>query len=298
MERTDCPSYPQPEPWWCDGGTVVLGGTDANGCALPATCERKQGATCGGEHAFVCDQGYDCRSGVCYRGIPAGEGEMCGGIAGFPCQAGLECVLHASYPDAAGACRMPCGAALGGCPADYTCDLDNDPGVPEICFSETRTGHCQPFRTTCEEIVDKVCGCNGGTYENNCWRIAFGQPLRKLGPCSQWFTAQDIPKAIPDNNATGISVPLTVTGVGSFTTVKLMISILHPYRGDLIVTLKKDGVSKVLTNRQGGSADDFSVNNEVLTGFDGLSNGVWTLTVADRAARDTGTLTSFALTFE
>jgi eight-cysteine-cluster-containing protein len=62
-----CPLYSQelPPPWYCEGGELVDQDPLANGCPLPKACERKEGATCGGEHEFVCDEGFACEAGIC-----------------------------------------------------------------------------------------------------------------------------------------------------------------------------------------------------------------------------------------
>ena len=105
--------------------------------------------------------------------------------------------------------------------------------------------------------------------------------------------AEDVP--IPDNDANGIVRTLNVTDDLSIASLKVKLSIQHPYVGDLKVTLAKDGVVVVLHDRVGGGNDDV---NETYTPheFDGASaKGEWTLTVVDGAASDAGALKNWTL---
>ncbi len=101
--------------------------------------------------------------------------------------------------------------------------------------------------------------------------------------------------SIPDNNPTGISNSIQVTDTGSMTDVKVSVDIAHTYRGDLKVTLSKGTFSVVLSNNVGGSADNLMQTFPVagLAGQD--LAGTWTLTVADTARADVGTLKSWAI---
>ena len=127
--------------------------------------------------------------------------------------------------------------------------------------------------------------------------------------------------AIPDNNATGISSTITVSGVtGQFIDLDVTINITHPFVGDLVVTLTgPNNVTRTLVNRRGGSGDNFTGTifddqaataitsgsapftgrfrpEESLDVFNGINpNGTWTLNVSDRAAADLGTLLNWSL---
>jgi subtilisin-like proprotein convertase family protein len=101
--------------------------------------------------------------------------------------------------------------------------------------------------------------------------------------------------AIPDNNATGITsvieVPEQVT-VGALT---IDVAVAHTYIGDLKVVLSHDGTEVVLWNKEGGGAANLS-RSFTPADFNGkAAAGTWTLKVSDLAARDTGTLTSWAV---
>ncbi|HEY0476797.1 MAG TPA: proprotein convertase P-domain-containing protein [Kofleriaceae bacterium] len=117
------------------------------------------------------------------------------------------------------------------------------------------------------------------------------------GCINNTFTATDVPMAIPDNNATGITSSLPVTGNGNVGTLSLSLNISHTFRGDLVVTLiSPGGVQFVVSNRAGGSAANLVITNQAITAFNGQpAAGTWKLKVQDLAAVDTGTLNSWSL---
>ena len=104
---------------------------------------------------------------------------------------------------------------------------------------------------------------------------------------------------IPDNNATGISSPITVSGrsgnAGS--SVPVAVNIVHTYRGDLVVDLvAPDGSVYNLHNRTGTSADNINSTYTVNLSSEAL-NGTWNLRAQDRAGADTGYINSWSITF-
>jgi len=115
--------------------------------------------------------------------------------------------------------------------------------------------------------------------------------------------------AIPDNDPAGIVSTITVDATGLLSGVSIDIDIDHTFRGDLSVTLLSPaGVSVVLHNRSGGSADDIVGNwPETLT-VDGPGDlgdllgtevgGIWALHVVDHAGADVGTLQSWGLNLQ
>ena len=114
---------------------------------------------------------------------------------------------------------------------------------------------------------------------------------------NQTFTSTDVPKSIPDNNATGITSSLPVVGNGAVATLQLSLNITHTFRGDLVVTLISPGGTQfVVSNRAGGSTDNIIITNQAITTFNGTpAAGTWQLKVADLAAADVGTLNSWSL---
>ncbi|GAB3350813.1 hypothetical protein GCM10027430_14240 [Lysobacter tyrosinilyticus] len=105
--------------------------------------------------------------------------------------------------------------------------------------------------------------------------------------------------SIPDNNATGISSPITVsgrTGNGP-TNASISVNVVHTYVGDLKLDLiAPDGTVYNLRSNTGGSADNIvetytkDVSTEAL-------NGTWKLRVIDNAGQDTGYINSWSVTF-
>jgi Zn-dependent metalloprotease len=105
--------------------------------------------------------------------------------------------------------------------------------------------------------------------------------------------------SIPDNNATGVTSNITVsgrTGNGGAST-PVVVNVVHPYSGDLIVDLvAPDGSVYNIHNRTGGSADN--VNKTVNINLSGEAlNGTWKLRAKDRAASDVGYINSWSITF-
>lgn len=105
--------------------------------------------------------------------------------------------------------------------------------------------------------------------------------------------------SIPDNNSTGVSSSIAVSGRsgngGSSTPVA--VNIVHPYIGDLVVDLvAPDGSVYNIHNRSGGSADN--INKTVNINLSGEAlNGTWKLRAKDRAAGDVGYINSWSITF-
>lgn len=105
--------------------------------------------------------------------------------------------------------------------------------------------------------------------------------------------------SIPDNNATGIRSPISVSGrsgnAGS--SVPVAVNIVHTYRGDLVVDLiAPDGSVYNLHNRSGGSADNINSTYTLNLSSEPL-NGTWNLRASDRAGADTGYINSWSITF-
>jgi len=104
---------------------------------------------------------------------------------------------------------------------------------------------------------------------------------------------------IPDNNATGVSSNIVVsgrTGNGQAAT-PVAVNITHPYIGDLIVDLvAPDGSVYNIHNRTGTSTDNIIKTVNINLSSEAL-NGTWRLRAADRAASDTGFINSWSITF-
>ncbi len=102
--------------------------------------------------------------------------------------------------------------------------------------------------------------------------------------------------AIPDDNATGVSASIPVTGLTGTPSLTVSVDITHSYRGDLIIELLKDGTKvKTLAANVGGSAAN--VVESYSLGAVG-ANGNYTLKVVDNAAQDVGTVNAVTLSFQ
>lgn len=139
--------------------------------------------------------------------------------------------------------------------------------------------------------------------------------------------------AFPDNTPAGLASTATVSGVpGNITNVQVQVDATHTWVGDIVITLQSpSGTTITLLDRPGVPASTFGCNNNnisvlfadgqpdpegicdaagtgaawpvtmagpvnALSAFNGQdANGVWTLTISDNAAGDTGTLDSWEL---
>ncbi|MGK5692768.1 M4 family metallopeptidase [Streptomyces sp. URMC 128] len=105
--------------------------------------------------------------------------------------------------------------------------------------------------------------------------------------------------AIPDRGA-AVTSSVTVTGrTGNApSNLQVGVDIVHTYIGDLKVELvAPDGTAYTLKGYgTGGSADDIATTYTVNASSE-TANGVWQLRVQDNAARDTGYINSWKLTF-
>ncbi|ATE73073.1 S8 family peptidase [Lysobacter capsici] len=104
---------------------------------------------------------------------------------------------------------------------------------------------------------------------------------------------------IPDNNATGVSSSIVVSGrTGNApSNASVTVNIIHPYKGDLIVDLiAPDGSVYNIHNRTGSAADNVSGTFTLNLSSEAL-NGTWKLRAADRAAQDIGRIDTWSITF-
>ncbi|MHA7632688.1 M4 family metallopeptidase [Corallococcus sp. M7] len=101
--------------------------------------------------------------------------------------------------------------------------------------------------------------------------------------------------AIPDKGQvqSKINIPDGVT----VDKLSVDLNIKHTWSGDLKVSVTSpSGKTAVLQDRKGGSVDDIAGSFDLTEAFKGESaKGEWTITVEDKAARDTGTLNNWSL---
>ncbi|MBI5478240.1 MAG: hypothetical protein HY906_05250 [Deltaproteobacteria bacterium] len=164
----DCLTAPNGTP--CGTGMVCLDGS-CTPCAAGATCadpvsEGREGTIACGTGEPVCGDfrpapnGRSCRdsAGVCY------QGECNLGVCGGP--DGLECLDPQAVCD------------LNGCAPD-------------------RRGACVTAPAGCTPTPPPVCGCDGNTYESDCYRLQAGVALDHVGPCT--LGAEDCLNGVDDN---------------------------------------------------------------------------------------------------
>jgi Zn-dependent metalloprotease len=106
--------------------------------------------------------------------------------------------------------------------------------------------------------------------------------------------------ATPNAEIKDLSTTTSKITLGEDVTIdklNLNLDLAHTYRGDLKVTLTSpSGKSAVISDRAGGGADDLKGSFDLAQFAGEKTAGEWTLTVEDKAKRDTGTLKSWSLT--
>jgi subtilisin-like proprotein convertase family protein len=146
---------------------------------------------------------------------------------------------------------------------------------------------------------------------------------------SSLYATGDIAVAIPDNNPTGVDIPLTIADVMTLSDVNVRFRLNHTFDRDLIISLvHPDNTVVTLVSRRGSSGVNFGTGTNDCAGtptviddqaataiaagtapFAGsfkpdsplsvlngkASNGTWKLRVSDVADRDTGTVGCFKL---
>lgn len=103
--------------------------------------------------------------------------------------------------------------------------------------------------------------------------------------------------AIPDNSETGVFSNIDVNEGGAIRSMKAIVTIDHPYKGDLTLKLQKVGApGEALLVEADGADGAFGTQSFVVGDFLGDdAAGTWRLTVSDLAKEDTGTLRSWSL---
>ncbi|MBP7688710.1 MAG: proprotein convertase P-domain-containing protein [Thermoflexales bacterium] len=154
------------------------------------------------------------------------------------------------------------------------------------------------------------------------WVTTFSVPIGAVvlnAPIT--YTSVDVPKAVLDDNATGVTSTLSIGAAGTIGDVNVRLtSITHTWDSDLVINLTSPtGTSINLITQRGGDGDNFvntilddaaaaaiSSGTAPFTGSyrpeGGLSSlyeqsqaGTWTLTLIDVAAGDGGTLNGWGL---
>ncbi|MFK7823334.1 MAG: proprotein convertase P-domain-containing protein [Oligoflexales bacterium] len=117
---------------------------------------------------------------------------------------------------------------------------------------------------------------------------------------AQSFSGTDLPAPITDFETTTSSTSVSSDDWGDETTVNkahLKFFITHTYQGDIRVKLIAPDGQEFEIFKGNGNTDDVDFDQDItdiISGVKGL--GDWTLSVYDKARRDTGTLDEFSLT--
>lgn len=108
------------------------------------------------------------------------------------------------------------------------------------------------------------------------------------------------PTPIPDNNTTGVTVMIPVSGVTYTTQLEVAVNITHTFRGDVRIQLLRG--SNLITTLKEKSTDSL---NDVVEAYPVSAaqlgtpyNGAYNLRVVDTANLDTGEINSIKLTFK
>lgn len=245
-----------------------------------------ENADCG--EGDACSTNIRCITWPCFQGCQPTEPEpvcvegetMDDGCNGCVCDGGLwQCTERA--------CEVGAGETCGGgnvCESGLVCERGVRDDGP-TCGADYDGTCVHEGPTFCRAAVNYVCACTGQTFENHCSRSGSAD-FAAMGRC-------EVGLAIPDADATGASHTVRIERPAAATRVRVQVEIDHSWRGDLIVTvLAPDGSRHKLTDREGGSADDFDYDGEIdLEGASAV--GPWTLVVSDHAGQDTGSIEFF-----
>ncbi|MGI5501348.1 S8 family peptidase [Lentzea sp. CA-135723] len=154
--------------------------------------------------------------------------------------------------------------------------------------------------TQADDLACTDSRCSGTTAKNNFFgegRVDALAAVEGTQPPGRTFeNTTDV--AIPDNGP-AVTSPITVSGItgNAPATLKVDVDIVHTYRGDLVVDLvAPDGTVYSLQRSSGDSADNIVATYTVNASSE-VANGTWKLQVKDVAARDTGSINSWKLTF-
>ena len=117
-----------------------------------------------------------------------------------------------------------------------------------------------------------------------------------VAPCSAGTNATDVP--VSDLTTMESPVAYSACPGNASATSTVEVHIVHPFRGDLVVSLvAPDGSAYMLHTRQGGGADNVDEIYTVDLSSE-ARNGTWRLQVLDAAPSDTGYVDSWTLNLD
>jgi len=178
----------------CGNGLRELGeqcddGNTAGGDCCSADCRAEAGC------AVACDTDFPCADGE--QCVPrCGNGAVCQPLATRACGPGPVCGCddHTEYADQCAAWDAGDGVGRRG-PCPRWCDLGEpaDCGAGEFCgkmgnsctawLDGSGRGACTVKPTTCWDVENSICGCDGVTYRNRCVMLRAGMSPAHAGAC-------------------------------------------------------------------------------------------------------------------
>jgi cysteine-rich repeat protein len=169
-------------------------------------------------------------------------------------------------------------------------------------------------------VIEAGEQCDDGNTVSNDGCSATCQYDCPVGQTLVNLASTDVPKAIPDNNLTGITSVIPVSTVGTVQRVFFTVNITHTWDSDVDIYLVSPGGTTLDISTDNGSSNDNYTNTTFddacttpvtsgsapfsgcykpetpLSGLIGQpANGTWTLKIDDDAAGDTGTLNSWSI---
>ncbi|MCY1034082.1 M4 family metallopeptidase [Corallococcus sp. BB11-1] len=180
---------------------------------------------------------------------------------------------------------------------------DKQPSAERVIYQDAEGKYHSAYQVEVTQITNQaepkkqnyIIDANSGKVLESFNKIhGYSRPL--AGGDTQATTVFATPNApIPDLGKATSKV--TVSNDITVDSLKLDLDIKHTFSGDLTISLTSpSGKTAVVQNRKGGGVDDVKGSFD-LSAFAGESaKGDWTLTVEDKAKRDTGTLQSWGLT--
>jgi hypothetical protein len=110
------------------------------------------------------------------------------------------------------------------------------------------------------------------------------------------FFATGLPVAIPDDDPTGISSSIPVTGSGTVTSLSMSMSITHGFPDDLRVTLTSPRGTRYVVSDPSTGEVHTQFDNQSIPAFGGEpAAGSWRLDVVDMDPTETGRVNGWSL---